>query len=213
MTVKSVIKEAQQIGIAIDLIEMGARIQLLQQETSLSRERLLKLYKEVKSESPAKGMLPYSSDWFMSWQPNIHSSMFMDIYLFLVKNAGVEGVQALISAYRLYLDQIQGFESSEPVLSLTRAWLMIRFFKAELLQLVACAECGGHFVNHMNAPHEHYVCGICQPPARAGKTQTAKVQAINNQTIKNPKAAENKVTKVNTVATKQSRLAAATQHA
>lgn len=175
MATKTVVGETQQVKIAIDLIEMGARLQLLQEETTLSRERLLKLYKEIKSESPSKGMLPYSTDWFMSWQPNIHSSLFMDIYQFLVKNAGVDGVHALISAYRLYLDQVQGIEEAEPVLSITRAWFMIRFFKADMLRLAPCKECSGHFVTHADDLHENYVCGICHSPARAGKTKAARL--------------------------------------
>lgn len=178
MVKKTVVGEAQQVKIAIDLIEMGARLQLLQEETSLSRERLLKLYKEIKGESPSKGMLPYSTEWFMSWQPNIHASLFMDIYTFLIKNAGIDGVQALITAYRLYLDQVQSLEGGEPVLSITRAWFLLRFFKAEMLQLVACTECGGRFVSHTDDLHNHYVCGICHPPARAGKTKAAK-QAVD----------------------------------
>ena len=178
MATKTVVGEAQQVKIAIELIELGARLQLLQEETSLSRERLLKLYKEIKNESPSKGMLPYSTDWFMSWQPNIHSSLFMDIYQFLVKNAGVSGVQALITAYRLYLDQVQGIEDAEPVLSITRAWFMIRFFNAGMLQLVSCKECGGHFVFHADDLHDEYVCGICHPPARAGKTKAAKQASV-----------------------------------
>lgn len=172
MATKTVLGEAQQVKIATDLIEMGARLQVLQEETSLSRERLLKLYKEVKGESPSKGMLPYSTDWFISWQPNIHSSLFMGIYQFLVKNAGAEGVQALISAYRLYLDQVQGIEDGEVVLSITRAWFLVRFFNAGMMQLVPCRECGGNFVAHTNELHANYVCGICHPPARAGKSNS-----------------------------------------
>lgn len=175
MSAKTVLGEAQQVKVAIQLIELGARLQLLQEETSLSRERLLRLYKEIKGESPSKGMLPYSTDWFMSWQPNIHSSLFMDIYQFLVRNAGIDGVQALITAYRLYLDQMQGIDGAEPVLSITRAWFLVRFFNAGMLQLVPCKECGGHFVTHANDLHTNYVCGICHPPARAGKTKAAKL--------------------------------------
>lgn len=170
--------DVQQIQIAIDLIRLGARLQLLQEETTLSRERLLRLYKEIKGESPSKGMLPYSTDWFMSWQPNIHASLFMDIYRFLLLNAGIDGVQALISAYRLYLDQIEGIEDSEAILSITRAWFLVRFFKAGMMQLSPCRECGGYFVTHVNELHEHYVCGICHPPARAGKTRAAKQAAL-----------------------------------
>lgn len=172
MTIKTVLGETQQVKIAIDLIEMGARLQLLQEETTLSRERLLKLYKEVKGESPSKGMLPYSTDWYISWQPNIHSSLFMGIHQFLVKNAGIEGVHVLITAYRLYLDQVQGIEGGEAVLSITRAWFLVRFFKARMMQLVACRECGGNFVTHTNELNANYVCGICHPPARAGKTNS-----------------------------------------
>ena len=168
---KSVLTEAKQIQLAVELIELGARLQLLQEETAISRERLLKLYKEVRGASPSKGMLPYSTDWFMSWLPNIHSSLFVNIYQFLVQNANVSGIEALIKSYRLYLEQIQVSESGEPALSITRAWFLIRFIDAEMLQLTACSECGGHYVAHTNGLYDGYVCGICRPPSRAGKTK------------------------------------------
>jgi flagellar transcriptional activator FlhC len=169
---KSVVNEAREIQISVDLIELGARLQLLPEETGLSRERLLRLYKEVKGESPSKGMLPYSTDWFMSWLPNIHSSLFMGIHHYLVKNAHVAGVEALIKSYRLYLEQIEA-TTGEAVLSITRAWFLIRFFDAKMLQLTECKECGGKFVVHTNELCEDYCCGICRPPSRAGKTKKA----------------------------------------
>jgi flagellar transcriptional activator FlhC len=169
---KSVVNEAREIQIAVDLINLGARLQLLQEETSISRERLLKLYKEIKGESPSKGMLPYSTDWFMSWLPNIHASLFIDIHHFLLKHAGVSGVEALIKSYRLYLEQTSPGDD-EPVLSITRAWFMLRFFDAKMLQLTPCTECGGHFVVHTDELCEDYICGICRPPSRAGKTRKA----------------------------------------
>jgi flagellar transcriptional activator FlhC len=169
---KSVVNEAREIQIAVDLIQLGARLQLLQEETGLSRERLLRLYKEVKGESPSKGMLPYSTDWFMSWLPNIHSSLFMGIHRYLVKNTSASGVEALIKSYRLYLEQV-AVTTGESVLSITRAWFLVRFFDANMLQLTACKECGGQFVVHTNELCEDYTCGICRPPSRAGKTKKA----------------------------------------
>ncbi len=168
----SVVTEANEIHIAVELVNLGARLQVLQEETKLSRERLLKLYKEVKGESPSKGMLPYSTDWFMSWLPNIHSSLFMGIYQYLIKNANISGVEALIKSYRLYLEQIQ-ISQGEPELSITRAWFLIRFFDADMLELTVCTECGGHFVTHTDELNKNYVCGICRPPSRAGKTKKA----------------------------------------
>ena len=58
---------------AVTLINLGARLQVLESETDLSYERLLRLYKEVAGKSPSKGQLPFSTDWFMTWQPNIHA--------------------------------------------------------------------------------------------------------------------------------------------
>ena len=167
---KSVITEAYQIQIAAELIGLGARLQLLQEETALSRERLLRLYKEIKGVSPSKGMLPYSTDWFISWLPNIHSSLFMDIHQFLLLNANLSGVEALIKAYHLYLEHVS-LSRDDPALSVTRAWLLIRFFNAKMLQLTGCTECGGKFIVHTNDLCGHYVCGICRPPSRAGKSK------------------------------------------
>lgn len=166
---KSVVNEAREIRIAVDLINLGARLQLLQEETHLSRERLLKLYKEVKGESPSKGMLPYSTDWFMSWSANIHSSLFMGIHQFMLKHTGLSGVEALVSSYRLYLEQSE--VDGEPPLSITRAWFLIRFFEAGMMQLTSCKECEGQFVVHAHELCNDYICGICKPPSRAGKTR------------------------------------------
>ena len=44
---KSILTEARQIERAVTLIHLGARLQVLESETDLSYERLLRLYKEV----------------------------------------------------------------------------------------------------------------------------------------------------------------------
>lgn len=174
---KSVILEARDIRLAIELIELGARLQLLEAETKLSRERLLKLYKEVKGESPPKGMLPFSTDWFMTWQPNIHASLFMAYFKFFEKNTKLKGLELIIKAYRMYLEQVKR-GGMDTVLSLTRAWTMVRFFEANMLQMATCKECGGEFVTHAFDPTKGYVCGLCHMPARAGKTRKAAAAAV-----------------------------------
>jgi flagellar transcriptional activator FlhC len=129
---------------------------VLEAETNISRERLLKLYKEVRGESPPKGMLPFSTDWFMSWQPNIHSSLFIDIHRYLTGQCGVTRTEAIIKAYRLYLEHVQ-VHGLEQVLSLTRAWSLVRFIEARMLTTVPCTECSGHFVVHTMDLHQDYV--------------------------------------------------------
>ncbi len=178
MVKKSVVNEARDIQLAMQLIHLGARLQILETETSLSRERLLKLYKELKGVSPPKGMLPYSADWFLTWQPNIHSSIFVNIYHFLLKHAGITGIDAILKAYELYLEQVQTARDEESVLSLTRAWTLVRFFESKMLKLAPCKKCGGHYVVNTFDLSDNYICGLCQVPSRAGKTKKAKEDAL-----------------------------------
>ena len=166
---KSVVSEARQIELAMELIGLGARLQVLEAETTLSRERLLKLYKEVRGESPPKGMLPFSTDWFVTWQPNIHASLFIQIHESLTRQAGARGIAAAIKSYRLYREHV-GLRGLEPLLTFTRAWTLLRFFEAKLLQTTACTRCGGRYVVHALELYDRYVCGLCAPPSRAGKS-------------------------------------------
>lgn len=176
MRKKSVVSEANEIRAAIEMIHLGARLQLLESETSLSRERLIKLYKELKGVSPPKGMLPFSADWFLTWQPNIHSSVFADIYRYLTAHADCRGIVAIVKSYKLYLEHCRMSEM-EPVLSLTRAWTLVRFFDSDILQTTDCTQCGGHFVVHTHDLHHRYVCGLCHTPSRAGKTNKARMES------------------------------------
>jgi len=167
---KSLLSEMRQVQMAIELIQLGARLQVLESETDLSRGRLVKLYKEIRGVSPPKGMLPFSTDWFITWQPNIHSSLFYNIYRKLIDDAKCERMEGFIKAYRLYLEQIE-LQEEEPVLGLTRAWTLIRFFESGMLEMTACTSCSAQFVAHAYSPTNDYVCGICRPPSRAGKTR------------------------------------------
>lgn len=176
MATKSVVLEVKEITLAIELIELGARLQLLEAETSLSRDRLIKLYKELKGVSPPKGMLPFSTDWFMTWQPNVHSSLFYNIYRFMAAYGSCETIHSIVKSYRLYLEHVS-LHGDEPLLSLTRAWTLVRFFESAMLQMTACVRCKGRFVAHAHDPQHGFVCGLCQPPSRAGKTRKAAAKA------------------------------------
>jgi flagellar transcriptional activator FlhC len=165
---KSILTEAKQIERAVALIQLGARLQVLESETDLSYERLLRLYKEVAGKSPSKGQLPFSTDWFMTWQPNIHASLFLNIHEYLNKVAVLDEIDTVIKAYRLYLEQTQA-QGLEPLLSVTRAWRLVKFVDNGMLTMTKCRKCGGHYVTHPHEIAKHYVCGLCQPPARAGK--------------------------------------------
>ncbi|MDP3577804.1 flagellar transcriptional regulator FlhC [Methyloversatilis sp.] len=171
-TGKSVLNESREIERAVALIKLGARLQVLESETSLSYERLLRLYKEVAGKSPSKGQLPFSTDWFLTWQPNIHASLFLNIYEYLSKTSSLEDIEAVMKAFRLYNEQMVTLEM-EPLLSVTRAWRLVKFVDNSMLAMTKCSKCSGHFVSEPYENSRHYVCGLCEPPARAGKGSAA----------------------------------------
>jgi len=164
---RSLVAESHEVQRAIALIQLGARLQVLETEIGLSRERLLRLYKEVAGKSPAKGMLPFSTDWFMTWQPAIHSALFFNIYSTLLKASDIARVDALIKGYRLYLEHLKVAGLPE-VVSITRAWRLVKFFEAGMLDTAPCTECRGIFVIQKYDLKRSYVCGLCDMPARAG---------------------------------------------
>ena len=182
MATKSVVNEAKQIQLAVELIKLGARLQVLEAETTLSRERLLKLYKEINGYSPPKGMLPYSTDWFVTWMPNIHASIFIDILHYLQAHGSARGIEAVVKAYKLYLEHCQ-VNDLESVLDLTRAWTLMRFCNSDMLRTVACRKCGGRFIAHSYDLHRHFVCGLCHVPSRAGKTKKARREELALQDL------------------------------
>ncbi|EWG67297.1 Flagellar transcriptional regulator FlhC [Enterobacter sp. DC4] len=176
MCEKSVMAEIRDAQIAMELISFGARMQVLESETKLSRRRLLKLYKELKGCSPPKGMLPFSPDWYMSWEQNIHSSIFYNIYLYLKKMAYGRPVEIMLKTYRLYLDHCLTTQDDRPVLGLTRAWTLLRFIDCGMVKHTQCSICGGSFITTPEHTHTVFTCSLCLPPSRAIKKN--KIQDI-----------------------------------
>ena len=57
------------------------------------------------------------------------------------------------------------------------AWRLVKFVDNGMLTMTKCSSCGGQFVTHPHEIAKHYVCGLCNPPARAGKgRQTGALQ-------------------------------------
>lgn len=168
---KTVAQEGEDIRLASLMIDLGARLQVLQAETGLSYERLSRFYREQRGCSPPKGMLPFSVDWYMGWLPNIHSSIFYNIYRYLDTKTPAKKANALVTAYRLYLEHATlgrgKKEGAEPVLGFTRAWILLRYFESDMVQLSECSNCTGLFITHAHARHRDFLCSICNPPRRA----------------------------------------------
>ncbi|MGS0894375.1 FlhC family transcriptional regulator [Burkholderia stagnalis] len=160
--------DAQRTMHAAALIRLGARLQMLEIECALPRDHLARLYREVRGVAAPKGMLPSSTDWYMTWLANLHASLFHGIYRFLRNEAGCSRLEALVKAYTLYVEH--GGAAGTPLpLDLTRAWMLVRFVDSGVLDTTSCACCGASFIAYRHALRRHPVCVACRLPARAGK--------------------------------------------
>ena len=178
------LQDMQDVQLAITLIELGARLQFIEAEVSLSRERLLRLYKEVQGGSPPKGLLPFSVDWYLAWMANIHASLFYNLYLAMLAHEGTDRLGALIKSFRMYLQQVQA-HGDAALLDFTRAATLVKFFEGDMLQLTACTRCTGLFVARPHEPGEGYVCVLCRPPSRAGKKKRGD-GVVENAALEDP---------------------------
>ena len=88
-------------------------------------------------------------------------------------------IEAVMKAYQLYLEQMPPAPGEEAVLSLTRAWTLVRFFDSKMLTTARCGQCGGEFVTHSFDLNHGYACGLCHMPSRAGKTKKAREDALS----------------------------------
>lgn len=167
-------EELSQLQLAADMVKLGARMQVLQAETDISRSKLLNLYREIAGESPPKGLLPSSEDWFLSWLQNIDSSLFIAYYKTL-RGRGVERTDALVKAFQFYQEQLRR-DNREEVLSFSRAWTLVRFVEAGILDTLGCTRCGSEFIVHKYTPAQDFQCLLCSPPSRAmpGKSREKK---------------------------------------
>jgi flagellar transcriptional activator FlhC len=180
------VQRAIDTSLVVRLIEFGARLQLLEHEfPRLSRETLIGTYKEICGESPPKGMLPFSTDWFLAWQPNVHASLFLAYHEFFRKKTELEPIEVLMRAYDFYVQEVSSHRNHDlgrPVFSITRAWTLIRLMSGmnPALTLARCSQCGGGFLveNHRGQDfYRGFICGLCKPLARAGKTRSVETCA------------------------------------
>ena len=149
----SILQEVQQVGFAVKLIEMGARLPVLEAEVDLNRHSLVKLYREVMGKSPPTGMLPYSEDWFLRKRNNLQAAEFLSIYRSLSESeyGPRTKVERFITSFLRYKEQVSR-RGDTPLLDATRAWTLLRFVRSRVLKAVHCRKCSSNFVRHIHEP-------------------------------------------------------------
>jgi flagellar transcriptional activator FlhC len=166
----------QDMARAATLVILGAPLQVLESETKLTRQHLLRLYRRIHKNALPAEMPAIPADWFMSWQRNTHASVFLNVYQCLADAGELHGQGALACSYQLYMDQLKVLDLPQ-VLSLAHAWRLVKYVDSGELMLKPCARCRASFVVYTLDLHQHFVCMLCQTPSRAGNGADASACA------------------------------------
>jgi flagellar transcriptional activator FlhC len=164
MSTKRTLKhELHQYGNAIHLLELGARVPIVYEMTHLSNWYLRKLSLEIRGESPRKGQLPNSEIWYLKKQNNLHASLFTVIYdeVLLTAEESADGCHALVDAYRIYCNQMEAAQLN-PLLTIDRAWGLVKSLQNKSLKRCRCRQCQGSFVAAHTRLEPQYVCWECR---------------------------------------------------
>lgn len=164
MSTKRTLKtEWHQYGNAIHLLELGARVPVVVEMTHLSNWYLRKLSLEIRGEPPCKGQLPNSEIWYLKKQNNLHASLFTVIYDKVLQQAQehMDLCHLLVAAYRIYCQQVEAAEL-KVLLSVDRAWGLVKSLQHRHLKRCRCRQCQGSFVANNSRLESQFVCWGCR---------------------------------------------------
>lgn len=163
----SLVRQTHDQLLAIEMIELGARPAVILHSLNMPYARITRLYREMTGRPLPKGTLPFATDWFLQWRANMHASVFLNYHRCLESLSLQDSTELLLSSYRHYLNW-QTAPAGEALLSITRAWTLLRFLESHLLHMRRCSCCDCLFIDDANAPQGNFRCGLCAPPSRAG---------------------------------------------
>ncbi|WP_414501114.1 FlhC family transcriptional regulator [Zymobacter sp. IVIA_12111.31 C1] len=169
----SLLHRCHQTQVALQFVELNTPVSIIALETGLSATMLRRMYIEHTGQRPPRGVLPFSADWFLQWRPNIHASLFANLYVDLMRTR-LTAPERLTAAYRHYLSELACFDDSETLLSMARAWTLLRFCRSQILQLTPCHRCQARYISAAYQPSNNFTCGICHTPSHAGYRHRSK---------------------------------------
>lgn len=164
---RSILQGMEDMHLAKRLIELDARMSVLEAETRLHPELLRKLYKEMTGKSPSQGLLPFSADWYMGWRANVQSTIFYSMYQAMSDQNTGNRIDSILLAYKIYCEhEISRMDGGERALSFTRAWMLVRYVSSGVMQMTDCLACHHSYITHANEIKKSFVCPSCKPPVR-----------------------------------------------
>jgi hypothetical protein len=155
------------LEMAKQAFELGARCNVVETITGLSRGELSRTFQSVPQMHANHGGMPSSANWFLNDNNHVigvHVAHFY-AYFFHQFERGISPLEALIVAYQRYFSRY----AYDPRLAFDRAFLLITCvhrlwtMSAPTLEAVRCTECRSLFIGALGSSVVlHHNCPLCK---------------------------------------------------
>jgi flagellar transcriptional activator FlhC len=154
--------ELRQYRNAERLFELGARVPIVFEMTRLSSWFLRKLSLEIRGEAPRKGQIPNSDQWYLRRQNNLQASLFYALYENLPHpgDGDFDDCDRLVAAYSQFRDSLLAADL-ECVLSIDRAWWLVKSVAIRNLRRYQCRHCKGRYIHGYGRLERSFLCPDC----------------------------------------------------
>jgi hypothetical protein len=173
----------RQLNLAQKLVESKAKGNtVLHFCPNISPDTIKRLYTEIHGKSAAKGLSPYSPEWFLTYRGAKHAMLFMKCYEALYNDKWGRDPYRLLDTFRFYLHRCEEVYA-EPLFSFDRALVFMTMLDNNDLTVNCCVECGSSFP--LQSFWKKGKCQDCAPPGRA-LPLNLQLRYFDNQILEAP---------------------------
>lgn len=144
-------------ALAIELLSLEARINIISDETGLSPKILRKAFVDMHKRSPPSGPLKVNSNFiYKSFIRTKEATLFVFFFRIEIHD---EFIRRCINAYRRYEGYILKVYKVRPFFDFSDSWMIAKWSECGILKLVRCGHCrSAKLINN----EQQNVCCICK---------------------------------------------------
>lgn len=145
-------------ALAVELLSLRARINIISEATGLSMKILRKAYFDMHGKSPPSGSLKFNPNFiYKSISKSKEATIF--VFFFRIENHD-EFSRRCISAYNRYEAYVLKLSKIQPLLDVSDCWMLAKWSICGVIKLSRCGKCRSAklIINDFQKNH----CPICR---------------------------------------------------
>lgn len=145
-------------ALAIELLSLGARINIISEETGISPKILRKAYFEMYKKSSPSGSLKFNPNFiYKSFSKAKEATLF--VFFFRTESSD-DFPRRCINSYRRYEAYIMTVSKTRPIFDISDSWMLAKWSSCGILKLVRCGRCRS--AKLINNDQQQNICCICK---------------------------------------------------